>query len=74
MDAGLSSFYSWEVIPVPYLYALGALVTFLVGPRATYRMYEALNWPTFALLCFRVAPQYLRGEKYTANVADVREI
>ncbi|KAL5488183.1 BST1 [Sanghuangporus weigelae] len=66
----------WEAIPIPYLYALGAFVAFLVGPRSTYRMYEALNWPTLALLCFRVAPRYFHGTKTTntASVADVREI
>ncbi|KAH8113449.1 PGAP1-domain-containing protein [Phellopilus nigrolimitatus] len=46
-----------EFIPVPYLYACGALVVFFVGPRSTYRMYEVLNWPTFMLLCFRVGPK-----------------
>ena len=66
----------WEIIPVPYLYALGAFVSFLVGPRSTYRVYEALNWPTLALVCFRVAPRYFHGTESsdTANVADVREI
>ena len=45
-----------EIIPVPYLYLLGSVIVFLLGPRATYRMYEALNWPTLALLVFRVVP------------------
>ncbi|KAI5118768.1 hypothetical protein M0805_005649 [Coniferiporia weirii] len=51
----------FEYAPVPYAYACGAAVVFLVGPRATYRMYEVLNWPTFALLCFRAAPRYFSG-------------
>ena len=50
-----------EIIPVPYLYLLGSIIVFLLGPRATYRMYEALNWPTLALLAFRVVPHVFRN-------------
>ncbi|KLO19789.1 PGAP1-domain-containing protein [Schizopora paradoxa] len=47
----------FEYIPVPYLYALGSAVTFVLGPRAMYRTYEAINWPTIALVCFRALPK-----------------
>lgn len=47
----------FEYIPVPYLYAIGSVVTFILGPRAMYRTYEAINWPTIALVCFRAFPK-----------------
>ncbi|EJD01013.1 PGAP1-domain-containing protein [Fomitiporia mediterranea MF3/22] len=56
-----------EFISVPYLYALGAIAAFVLGPRSTYRMYEAINWPTFALVCFRVVSRYVRGAERTAS-------
>lgn len=45
-------------MPVGYLYGLGALMTALMGPRATYRLYEGLNWPTIMLVVFRMIPRY----------------
>lgn len=47
----------FEYIPVPHIYAIGSAVTFLLGPRAMYRTYEAINWPTIALVCFRALPK-----------------
>jgi len=47
----------FEYVPVPYLYAVGSALTFIFGPRAIYRTYEAINWPTIALVCFRALPK-----------------
>ena len=43
-----------EIVSVPHLYLAGALVSALLAPRFTYRVYEALNLPTIALVILRV--------------------
>ena len=53
------SFSSKEIIPVGWCYGVGSVITFVLGPRSTYRVYEATNWSTAFLFLFRVLPKLL---------------
>lgn len=57
-DAITAMIDSRELVSVPVIFLVSSFVSFMLGPRATYRMYEALNWPVSALLVFRVAPSF----------------
>ena len=40
---------------------------FFTGPRYTYRVYDALNWPMVGLLCCRVIPRFLTKRSLTTR-------